>query len=347
MAMRGMARGLLGGSLLLLFAASALALTPAEISAMRQSRRLGRTAAQPADSMARRAPTPPQARRSEGQDRPESRPSEEEEDQALQAAVNRAKLDREFRRSAAREMGGADVFQRVPGMKVRAHRVRPSEQEESDAAEKQAEQQAKQEAEEKAEAAFLKRESPMSVHDCGIYGNECNVRGVGPDAGTKGNFMKGRTQALSLTAAGFPAPKMPDCSKVDCGAQLHFQRSGVSHSASPRFVRRTQQTSRRAPSAPWLASTRGKSPAPVLSMQGVGRLLPVAAAASPVSRVDGGARAGLSKTDIKALASELLKEAAMPDRHAAQAHEHARQLAIRAAVSTSPHHPAVTTPMGG
>jgi len=160
--MRGSARGLLGGGLVLLFAASALALSPTEISAMRQSRRQGVAAAQPPVAMARRTP---RARRSEGEERPQSRQSEEEDDQALQAAVNRAKLDTEFRRTAARTMGGEDVFQRVPGMKVSAHRARPappSDQEAEQQAQQEAEQQAKEEAEEQAEAAFLKRESPMS-----------------------------------------------------------------------------------------------------------------------------------------------------------------------------------------
>jgi hypothetical protein len=46
----------------------------------------------------------------------------------------------------------------------------------------------KQRKEQAEEDQFLAHESPVAVHDCGIYGNDCNERGRGPDH-DKGSFM--------------------------------------------------------------------------------------------------------------------------------------------------------------
>jgi hypothetical protein len=54
--------------------------------------------------------------------------------------------------------------------------------------EKMVEMVKKQDEEREAENKFIEHESPRAVHDCGIYGNDCNQVGGGPD-GDKGTFM--------------------------------------------------------------------------------------------------------------------------------------------------------------
>jgi len=288
--------GLARCGVLLVLAASAYALSPSEISAMRQSRRLARQheRVQPKIAVARKAPAVPS--------------------KASAESVIRAQMDAEFRRAAAKTMGGEDVFRKVPGM---SRTKRPHS---APAASQQTGAEAKQAAFERAEEEFLAHESPMAVHDCGIYGDECNEHGVTPDAGTKGDFMKARTQSLALSAASADMLELPDCSVVDCGAQLNFQRFGVKHAGAPRRLPARLHSGVRWPAVPRKAS-------PSLTVRPVGQLVAQAApAATPA------VTPALSKQDIKALAHELLDEAADPDRSAAQDHERARQQSIRAAV---------------
>eukprot|EP00960_Hanusia_phi_P065924 766255-Hanusia_phi.AAC.2 len=46
------------------------------------------------------------------------------------------------------------------------------------------------------EEKFLEHESPRAVHDCGLFDNDCNFKGTGPDR-DRGNYMKARPQSLA------------------------------------------------------------------------------------------------------------------------------------------------------
>lgn len=46
----------------------------------------------------------------------------------------------------------------------------------------------------------ISRIYPRAFHDCGLYGNDCNYRGAGPDKQAIGSFMKqGHLQSLDET----------------------------------------------------------------------------------------------------------------------------------------------------
>jgi hypothetical protein len=169
---------------------------------------------------------------------------------------------------------------------------------------------------ENAEEEFLKHESPMAVHDCGLDGDDCNYKGTGVEGSylehDRGTYMKARTQSLAQVSW------LPDCSTVNCATEIKVQHHRAAAAKAPQVLGAGTTASVQAQLAYDHATDERWSSR---SARG--------AAAAPVEKVE------LSHKDIDLLAKELYKEATAADRKRAESSARARESQIRNAVTVA------------